>query len=872
MAPSILPPAHSRGKQAGPGAHARFVGRVGALAVFLGVGTAIGAPGIAYADDGGSGGSSSSDGSSASSSSSSSPSSSSDTAGSASESPTGAAPESTVGTSPKDSGSSSGAPSAPKRDIATSVGSSPTATGSIGSLPSTKSDEENDGGGAQAADPKEAADTSTDTSSTRTAAAQSGSANTPEPETSVRANTVSVVSAEPTAPEPAADPVVDVPAADPVVKPADIAPEKSTPARDITDAVTSVVVTILSAFSGSPAPTEPAASPAQWALLAAARREAGIDATANPAVDTATQPAASTVVPQAMSILAPSVNPAVYPTETNPLSIIVNQLIGPFLPYTAKALTTTIDMVFTAPLQVAFNPFVSAPYILGSLVNGVLKDIGAISALPYAKTGWVTLHGDPGNKKDQSGAELALDYDISTALGGAAVLAAPTILPNGNIVVATGLATGGSNLNVLDRQGNIVWQSAPWSGKTGVDSGAILNSPIVDTKGNIFISDGDQLWSYTQDGNVRWVRDLPAPPAVNPYAPGSRAINPFVTAAFTSDGDVFGVTVFGQVVVANRDTGELVAPVYQIPGPLAERSTQPIPPGVFGGGLADQEIVDPIFQVAYGGIVRSANTPAVDAKTGRIFVAATDLEENMGALYGFDIHPATPFGPGRINVAFVTQMGPGSGSSPTLSPDGRAVYASDNDGILYSFDTRTGKVIWSVPSEAEAASVAVGPNGNIYVLKRASVMSAFDSTGQLLWDADVSDLAAQTLPTHAAFGAPTYVGGGNPTVVNGAIVEPVFYGYNTVLQGRTVFLPVKVAIVEFDPATGKALRNLAFTNGTTEGILNVGPDGTMYVSQGAITSSSLAALAPFINPALAPYGLSLVKPIGGVNIFTPVRT
>ncbi len=748
---------HHRNQAARSGGHAKFIGRVGALALFLGVGTAIALPASAMADDGGAD----------------SPSSSSAASGSSGKSTTGV-----------------------KRASARSDGSS--------------------------------------------------------------------LSAGPTRKAPRA-----LVAAATAIPAASSTQLRSTPAvSKPIDAVTGILAGVVNALGGA------AQSSTESATAGATRRDVGTSEPVAPSPSDQVSGArlstpAVAAAPAVTAAAAGTTDSALYPTETNPISIVVNALVGPFLPYTAQALTTSIDMFFTYPINVVLHPLTSTVFIAGSVLNGFLKDVGLVDALPYADTGWVTLHGDPGNKKDQPDAELALDYDVSTALGGASILAAPTILPNGNIAVTTGLASGGSNLHVLDREGNIVWESTPWTGTTGVDSGAILSSPIIDKQGNIFVSDGDQLWSYTQDGDIRWVTALPAPPAENPFAPGSREINPFITAAFTSDGSVFGVTAFGQVVVVDSKTGELVAPVYQIPGPLAERSTQPVPPGAFSGGLVDPTIIDPIFQVAYGGIVRSANTPAVDVRTGRIFVAATDIESGVGALYAFDIQPATPFGPGKINVGFVAQMGPGSGSSPTLSPDGKTIYASDNDGILYAFDTRTGKVNWSTQSNAEAASVAVGSNGNIYVLTRGSVMAAFDSEGVKLWDADVSELAAQTIPVSPVFGAPAFVGGGNPTVVNGAVVETVFYGYYTTLQGQKVFLPVKSAVVEFDPTTGKAVRNLAFTNGTTEGILNIAPDGTMFVSQGAITSSSLAALAPFINPLL-PAGLTLMPPIGGVNIFTPV--
>ncbi|MCX2929080.1 PQQ-binding-like beta-propeller repeat protein [Mycobacterium sp. CVI_P3] len=133
-------------------------------------------------------------------------------------------------------------------------------------------------------------------------------------------------------------------------------------------------------------------------------------------------------------------------------------------------------------------------------------------------------------------------------------------------------------------------------------------------------------------------------------------------------------------------------------------------------------------------------------------------------------------------------MGPGSGSSPTVSADGTQVYASDNDGVLYAFNTRTGTIDWSTQSNAEAASVAVDKTGNVYVPTRNNVMTSFDSSGEKRWDADVSGLLAM-MPVSPTLGAPVAVGGGNPAVVNGAVVESVIYGNNVDLQGRTVFVP-----------------------------------------------------------------------------------
>ncbi|MEU1208611.1 PQQ-binding-like beta-propeller repeat protein [Nocardia sp. NPDC005825] len=489
--------------------------------------------------------------------------------------------------------------------------------------------------------------------------------------------------------------------------------------------------------------------------------------------------------------------------------------------------------------------------------------------LPYADTGWVTLHGDAGNRREQMSATPAADYSRWTALEGATLLTAPVIAPNGNIVVTTGKAEGNANLHMLDRNGATVWDSQPWNGKAGVDSGAVISSPIVDENGDIFISDSDQLWSYSSDGRVRWVIDLPPAPTPNPFAAGSRSINPFVTAIFTKDGAVMGTTAFGQVVVADRATGALRAPVFQLPGTIAARSTaQPMSPSLWSNGLMDPAIIDPIYQIILGSIVRSANTPAIDSKTGRVFIAATAANEGRGALYGLDVTPPRGQKQGEVKIAFATEMGPGSGSSPVLSPDARRVYTCDDAGVVYAFDTKTGKTIWTAPSDGTAAAFSVAPNGSIYVLTNPGVLTAFSDTGTKLWDADLSAQAAAALPVNDTYGKPIVRGNGNPTVVNGAVLVPVFYGYEVPAMGHQVSAPIKSAIVEIDPTSGKGRRDLAYATDTSEGIIAVAPDGRMFATMGSITSSSTASLAALANAHL-PADLQMIKPTGGLNGFTP---
>ncbi|MEC9323689.1 MAG: PQQ-binding-like beta-propeller repeat protein [Actinomycetota bacterium] len=772
-----------------------FVGRIGALALFLGVGAALAVPGVAYAD------------------------------------------------------SETSAPSA-----------SSSADSSTSTDPSDNSSADSDGDSSQ--DSTQAGDSDADTEADELEADAELEAELEGEAAQDEAETVDEVIEE-DVDDAVGEETIDLPVADDA-SPAEENVEGGSAAPGADPAVEVEVEVTPGSPTDAPS-TPPLQSPASWAMAAYSRRELGQQ-------ESVSEPADATDVSAGEPALSSTVETDVAPAWNFPVLTAIDDFLFSLAPHTYSAVKNVLRMIVETPLQTLFDPIRSTVFAVSSVTRGVLTDIGLLPALPYADTGWVTLHGDPANRKEQLGVTPAEDYSRWEALLGAGILAAPTILPNGNIVVTTGLAAGAANLHVIDPEGNIVWESAAWSGTESVDSAAVLSSPIIDRNGNIFVSDGDQLWSYTQDGDVRWVTVLPSPPAENPFTPGSRNINSFITATLTNDGSILGVTLFGQVVVVDGETGAYTAPIYQIPGPLAQRTSTNPPPTLWAGGFMDPAIIDPIWQVAYGGIVRSANTPAVQARNGRVIVAATDAVEGLGALYAFEYVPPTPYGEGKIVLAWATQMGPGSGSSPTISNDGRLVYASDNDGFLYAFKTSNGEVVWKTQSNAEAASVAADARGNVYVLTRNNVMTSFDGDGNLRWNADVGTLLA-TLPVSPMWGAPVAIGAGNPTVVKGFVVQDVIVGYNVSLapigQNQTVFVPVKASLVAFDPVTGIAQRVLADTTEGTEGILNIAPNGMIYATIGAFTTTSLAPLAPYLNNVL-PQGYSVLTPGGGVNGFIPL--
>jgi outer membrane protein assembly factor BamB len=488
----------------------------------------------------------------------------------------------------------------------------------------------------------------------------------------------------------------------------------------------------------------------------------------------------------------------------------------------------------------------------------------SIGDLPYADSGWVTLHGDPGNRKLQASATGADEYTSWQALEHTSVLAAPSSGTEGQLFVTTGLPEGESNLHAFGTDGELLWESEPWSGSEGVDPCALLNTPIVDVDGDLYVSDCDQVWAFHPDGEVKWTADLPAAPADSAYADSPLQPNNFITAAFVPTGELVGITIFGQVVVLDRETGEPTGEPFDLPSVPSTRSEDPpLPPGALGNGEVDPQMIDLIWQVAFGGSVVSANTPAVSTD-GRLYVVAGGDDPEAGVVYGIDVVDGTP------EIAFETSVGVGSGCSPTLSPDEDVAYTCDAAGALYAVATDDGEVLWTVEDAgSEAGSVAVGPEGNVYLLVRNGTYAAYDPEGELLWDADFTTLE-DPLPENPAVGPKTLIGGGNPTVIadGDSLVVALNRNYQYSIAGRTPNIPVMAELVELDAHTGEAVRTLAELANPTEGIIHVDPDGRIVSSQGAITTTSLASFSAPID-ALLTDGLTVIPPGGGLQVFDP---
>lgn len=487
----------------------------------------------------------------------------------------------------------------------------------------------------------------------------------------------------------------------------------------------------------------------------------------------------------------------------------------------------------------------------------------------YSAGGWATLHRDGANRRLAADAPLHGRYWTWRALAGASVLTAPTLSPDGEtLYVTTGRSAGHANLHAYALTGEPLWASAPWRDPTsGVDPCAILSSPIVDREGRIYLGDCNQVFAFAPDGSVLWVSPLPPLRAGDFRFSEELAINALTTAVFTKQGFVLGVTNFGDVVVLDRATGASVAKPFRLPGLVPPASTVlPMADSLFAGDLMDPQIREWAWQLLIGGRMRSANTPAIDEASGRIFVAATSEREGLGALYALDLHES-PDGL-EIRIAHATDMGIGSGSSPALSPDATRVYVSDEEGLFYAIDARSGGVVWSVKTKSTAAAAAVGANGDIYSLQAyGPAVVAISPAGQIKWESDLEALAAERLPRSWLLGRPVAMGNGNPTVAKGAVLVPVVYGYEVSL-GRTIPLPVRSSLVALDLETGAGLRDVVELEDDSTGVTVALPDGALINSLGTAITSAVSPLAPLAR-WLLPGRHRLLPSTGGFQVSLP---
>lgn len=462
----------------------------------------------------------------------------------------------------------------------------------------------------------------------------------------------------------------------------------------------------------------------------------------------------------------------------------------------------------------------------------------------YARSAWATVHRDSSNS-DYVPLSPGADVEPAwTALDGAALFVGPVFGPEGNLYVPSGRGTGTSHLHAFSRDGRLLWESPPMRSVQDLDYAAVVSCPIVDAEGHVYAADLNQLWSFTAAGGLRWVVELPRH-GVDGY---------FITPLFSREGFVGGVSTDGKVALFRRDTGALALPVLDLPGSQGPPSEAP-PPGIWQGGLLAEEYITPLWDLVWGREIEVANTPAVHPETGRIYITAAGASQDEGVLYGIDT------GPAGLSIAFTAPMGAGSGTSPAISPDGRLVYAIDDDGLMVAIDAASGARVWEAADTMGAASPSIGPDGVIYSFNgmAGTIVAIEGESGRVRWRMQYDGVAEQLLAWRPLLPRVATVDG-IITVSDTGVWAFLDLGYRIDGGEQPYKQPRRVVVAQLDPADGSV--QAWFPSRDTSGAFAVpDEDGSWYLTLSG-TSSSISYYG--IDPKLPFFLRSGWKPEAGL--------
>jgi outer membrane protein assembly factor BamB len=257
-----------------------------------------------------------------------------------------------------------------------------------------------------------------------------------------------------------------------------------------------------------------------------------------------------------------------------------------------------------------------------------------------------------------------------------------------------------------------------------------------------------------------------------------------LSAQFTPEGRVVFVTHIGHVYLLDRDTGEpVVPPVELIPGATWDPAT-----GMMACARGTAECP-------------SANTPAVDLATGRLFFTFWTPGAAQAGVRAMQItEGAEP----AITPLWTNDSLPGgSASSPDLSADGSRIYVTDNVDSVHALDAATGEEIWSFPiGVASGGSLSLSPEG--LMMPAGGPLQAVQDEGrsaQQAWRRD--DLPNRGIATQTA---------------NGRV-------YATINRGGA-----QNDLVVVDAATGAELDREPLPGATVFSVgITIGSDGTVYL-------------------------------------------
>jgi len=399
----------------------------------------------------------------------------------------------------------------------------------------------------------------------------------------------------------------------------------------------------------------------------------------------------------------------------------------------------------------------------------------------------------------------------------------------------------------------------------------ILNDPENPGAQIIYVMGYGRAMALRPDGSEVWrtATGLSLPPLDRSKSAGSR-VHSFNYHPATDS--LVAVSKTGELFAFDRKTGQLVAPIGQVPGApaVSGRGTKipgfisdrvdPLMDEAFGKNAAGLSLFSSAVNYIYGGGGIVTNYFSIDPDSSRIYIAATapdtedgteDGRSEVGAIYALDLVDDGNAGL-EFRILNRTTFEGGTGSTPALSADGRRLYVSDNTGHVIALDSELNEV-WRVDvGEPLVGSISVSPdNSELYAVTRKDVIQLIDegTRGTRTWTgeltgfngyANVDEQTNSLTATVTANGVVIGIGGGKS------------------LLGSNLMLHIGMGLL--DRQTGK-LRYFAEGREDSLAMSTVARDGSIYVAHSPLRRAVGKAMYPELTPDI----------IGGIARYKPVR-
>ena len=305
-----------------------------------------------------------------------------------------------------------------------------------------------------------------------------------------------------------------------------------------------------------------------------------------------------------------------------------------------------------------------------------------------------------------------------------------------------------------------------WSGETSYIYGGVTSySPIIGSDGVIFLNDGYTIYVYDSEGNVLYTR------SPGRIVPGITIYNDTIILATRTDEELIAYDFFNAKGYGTETNWVSSAYYYPIVGPdgriyissqwdnMANNGkwVTVLKYGLWGGDsfswdaayIGSKPIATPVFDdegnmwVATVSGLRAVNIYSEsNIFSDNIGINARPVisEANIVYYLGTDNTLYALTGEGYLwNTTFNGTVG----SALAIDNENGFVYTVNKEGILYKFDTNENGALSEVYNlGANARSIIVDGNSNVYVGDENGAVTAFDSEGTLLWSINLGSSIA----------------------------------------------------------------------------------------------------------------------------------